>query len=1032
MRMITQDKMTGTITESIFVDPESLIRSMEPQERRFIFRFMEAIRNFLYGLSGRTAAETKFLRETADAISRMSQRITRNLAKNNETLPVSMNYFTPKESITETTQKQGEQAKAREELRKDTGLNRANLQFLKDYAKELGIKVPTTKRKVIVFNEETRKHEEKEFKLPFWKKADYVNAIRAKLEELGKKQKDLKDEDYLGSALPTDRPYWLKPDGEVVDVEETALVDLMSVGSHAESAIGWLEENEPETPFLTEWKLLDPLDRKERQQLPVLEMFKKGWLRVVGDAFNLYFEGNPNQTQLDRLFEAAINDEVKLIQDMSSLSGRARSKTLYEPPLEDELGAAMPRHGFSTTEPKVSIDWSELPDSLEGLEQVDVRPGTFDVRVYMDENGLQYVVKRGQTQEQFENEIAAENIYRLLNYPVPRSRLITLSNGETAKLSEYIFGPTLAQFVNQMRETDPGAVQKVMEEIGDGLLIDAFLFNYDVLGEGLDNIIVAHEEVFDQDVIESGVPSTVKYTPYRVDNGGTFDTRAMGMRREEPFFYDSFAKLQDKYPEINLRAGDMLAQISDLVLNSDQILNSVPERVRPMMAQRLQWMADQFSAMDTMPASIGYTDEEIVDHFTRLSAEMASVEVTRNAQGQLINKATGRPSEIKLLNAKGEVIRTEPKSEFRYRLERTPSFKMWFGDWENFPEGKGTSKILDEAGEPLVMFHGTSWDKRQLAYLLPEEREIGDFKNRFYPMKTFSTGNLFRGLWVSTSRQFAEEWANSSTFEEYNEQVVLPLYIKSTNPFDPRNPNHVAKLIAYAREKGKAFVAPEKVPLAIATRLGFSLNPTRQLALENGFYDWTVFEGSEPGSKTPPIGAEYDELSDAERKRRFFALFPYSTLEAIINLGFDAVWVKEKQLGLPGSIELNPKHRIDEMIAARQLNDQAAEEKARRGLEEDLANYNNNSSWNLLLWRPDGAKSAVNSGKFKTRQQIKEFQPIKEAMSRSGQVKRNNKTLWNEYVKDGITYASYDTPEKLVSYAFMTANQLSKNNIAKD
>ena len=53
-------------------------------------------------------------------------------------------------------------------------------------------------------------------------------------------------------------------------------------------------------------------------------------------------------------------------------------------------------------------------------------------------------------------------------------------------------------------------------------------------------------------------------------------------------------------------------------------------------------------------------------------------------------------------------------------------------------------------------------------------------------------------------------------------------------------------------------------------------------------------------------------------------------------------------------------------------------------------------------------------------------------MSRSGQVKRNNKTLWNEYVKDGITYASYDTPEKLVSYAFMTANQLSKNNIAKE
>lgn len=41
----------------------------------------------------------------------------------------------------------------------------------------------------------------------------------------------------------------------------------------------------------------------------------------------------------------------------------------------------------------------------------------------------------------------------------------------------------------------------------------------------------------------------------------------------------------------------------------------------------------------------------------------------------------------------------------QYRLVRTPEFKAWFGDWENDPEN--ASKVVDENGEPLVVYHGT-------------------------------------------------------------------------------------------------------------------------------------------------------------------------------------------------------------------------------------------------------------------------------------------------------------------------------------
>ena len=41
----------------------------------------------------------------------------------------------------------------------------------------------------------------------------------------------------------------------------------------------------------------------------------------------------------------------------------------------------------------------------------------------------------------------------------------------------------------------------------------------------------------------------------------------------------------------------------------------------------------------------------------------------------------------------------------QYRLVRTKAFKDWFGDWENSPET--SSKVVDENGEPLAVFHGS-------------------------------------------------------------------------------------------------------------------------------------------------------------------------------------------------------------------------------------------------------------------------------------------------------------------------------------
>jgi N12 class adenine-specific DNA methylase len=47
-------------------------------------------------------------------------------------------------------------------------------------------------------------------------------------------------------------------------------------------------------------------------------------------------------------------------------------------------------------------------------------------------------------------------------------------------------------------------------------------------------------------------------------------------------------------------------------------------------------------------------------------------------------------------------------SERQWEQVRTPEFKAWFGDWENNPAA--ASKVVDENGEPRVVFHGTHAD----------------------------------------------------------------------------------------------------------------------------------------------------------------------------------------------------------------------------------------------------------------------------------------------------------------------------------
>ena len=73
-------------------------------------------------------------------------------------------------------------------------------------------------------------------------------------------------------------------------------------------------------------------------------------------------------------------------------------------------------------------------------------------------------------------------------------------------------------------------------------------------------------------------------------------------------------------------------------------------------------------------------------------AERSEIERKAKEDGTWMKAPNGRRSNL---------------SENQWVTVRTKQFKDWFGDWENDPED--ASKVVDENGEPMVVYHGTKY-----------------------------------------------------------------------------------------------------------------------------------------------------------------------------------------------------------------------------------------------------------------------------------------------------------------------------------
>jgi hypothetical protein len=136
------------------------------------------------------------------------------------------------------------------------------------------------------------------------------------------------------------------------------------------------------------------------------------------------------------------------------------------------------------------------------------------------------------------------------------------------------------------------------------------------------------------------------------------------------------------------------------------------------------------------------------------------VPVTSSAAGSMYPRTKGAPEAIveRARESAGEPAfqRVAPNGKpsklnaKQYEQVRTPEFKNWFGDWENDPAN--ASKVVDENGEPRVVFHGTN-------------NTFDEFKKEKLGSKNWMAESAFMGFFFAGDKSTSEAYTGMNSLD---------------------------------------------------------------------------------------------------------------------------------------------------------------------------------------------------------------------------------------------------------------------------
>ncbi len=144
------------------------------------------------------------------------------------------------------------------------------------------------------------------------------------------------------------------------------------------------------------------------------------------------------------------------------------------------------------------------------------------------------------------------------------------------------------------------------------------------------------------------------------------------------------------------------------------------------------------------------TIEKMEELITNIMSEAEKFEIKENnidKEGRL------------LVCPDGPISNLGKQSELWWKIARTESFKKFFGDWEKDPES--SSKIIDQNGEPLVLFRGVHKDI-----------SLSDFYDKEKYCKRNIEDALGKGVYVTPIPLIAQQYGGGH---------VYPIFVSAKN-----------------------------------------------------------------------------------------------------------------------------------------------------------------------------------------------------------------------------------------------------------
>lgn len=291
-------------------------------------------------------------------------------------------------------------------------------------------------------------------------------------------------------------------------------------------------------------------------------------------------------------------------QDLDSLRDEAEQAKAEAAARRAEAEAR--RRAEAEAEQKAAKTAPAFPDSIDTLVRVRRLGGSTGAELVEDPlTGARYVMKRGANEAHLRSEFLADELYRAMGTNVPEARLYETAGGPV-KLARFIDGQTLGELRSTNKRAYNSAVKKLHLSYGR----DAYLGNWDVVGQGFDNVLVdAAGDV------------------WRIDNGGSLMFRAQGgLKRGWGTYVDEFWTLRN--PAVNQQTAEVFGSMEygDIVVGMQRVVkrrevireileaNGDDELTRLMMA-RLDSLDDYARIYKTFHADQWV--DEYVDGFTK-------------------------------------------------------------------------------------------------------------------------------------------------------------------------------------------------------------------------------------------------------------------------------------------------------------------------------------------------------------------------------------------------------------------------------